>query len=117
MLLLPTPDFGQFFIVAVNFFNLGRSASTCIGMWTLRRSLGAIVTKMPLFFESEALACFHELRSFVCVDLSGSGPAGHGINGIRVATPFVIPSRFPLFWGLQLLAWFLSDISHLQAYG
>ena len=69
-----------------------RSTSACIDAWVLGRSLRAVVTKVPLFLASETLACFHKLRSFVCVNSSGPRVAGCGVHGVRVATPVVIPS-------------------------
>ena len=66
MLFLSTSDFGGFFIIAIDFFNLCGSASACIGAWTLGRPLRAIATEMSLFLASETLACFHELCSLIC---------------------------------------------------
>ena len=105
MFFLPASDFGRFFVIAIDFRDLRRSASACVGARTLRGPLGTIATKVSLFLAGETLACFHELCSLICVDSPNSCAARGGIHGIGVATFLVIPSRFPLFWGLWLFAW------------
>ena len=101
---LPASDFGRFFVISIDFFDLRRSASACIGAWALRRFLRAIATEVSLFFASETLACFHELRSLICVNPSDSRAAWGGVHGVGVIALFVIPSRFPLLRGLRLFA-------------
>ena len=63
-------------------------------MRALGGSLRTITTKVSLFLASETLACFHELRSLICVNPSGSCAAGCDVHGIGVITLLVVPSRF-----------------------
>ena len=69
-------------------------------------SLGAVATKVSLFFAGKTLACFHKLCPFVCVDLpSPSTPRG-GIHGIWVSVCRPFPCGLPLFKRLRFLARF-----------
>ena len=115
MFLFSASYFGWFFVIAVDFFDLCGGTGASIGARALRRSLRTIATKVSLFLASETLACPHELCSFVHVDLSGSCSAGGSVHSIRVTPLFVVPSRFPLFWGSRLLARLLHGISGLHA--
>ena len=115
MFLLPTPNFGWFFVFAVDLLDLRRGTSACIGAWTLRRFLGAVATKVSLFFASKALACFHKLRSFFGINSSCPRVSRRGVHGVGVVALLVIPSCLPLFWHLRLFAWFRGGVSCFQA--
>ena len=66
-------------------------------------SLRTNTTKVSLLFAGETLACFHELRSLVYINLSGMNVIWGRIQSIRVSSPFAPPGHLPLFCCLGFL--------------
>ena len=74
------------------------------------------MTNMSLFLVGETLACSHELRSLICINLPSPGVTQSSVHGIGVSTLLAFPSHFPLFCHLQFLVCFwISWVSHAQA--
>ena len=91
--------------MAIDILDFGGTGAS-IGALSLRKSLGAIVTEVSLFFASETLACPHEFCPFVHVDFPGSGASWSCIHCVWISVRGFSPSCFPLFECLRLFVHF-----------